>query len=102
LNFQEYDMLYTVRNDSPNPRTVFAAGRQPAEVPMGGEAAVEMEPHEAANAVADGVTVTGPDGRAVAGIVDEKREPGWRPFSEGAEPGEAVKVPRTGPTRARS
>jgi hypothetical protein len=93
-------MLYTVKNDSPNPRIVFAAGRKPAEVPVGGEVTVEMEPHEAANAVAEAVTVTGPDGKAVEGVLDEKREPGWRPFSWGVEPGEVVKPAKTSPARS--
>ncbi len=73
-------MLYTVKNDSQNPRVVFVAGQKPTDLPRGGEVQIEMEPAEAANTVAEGVTVTDPDGNVIEAPVYEKTEPGHRPL----------------------
>lgn len=85
-------MLYTVKNNSQNPRIIFAAGRKATSVPVGGEVVVELEPHEAANAVTPSVVVTDADGNTVEAQVYEKQAPGWRP-AEVVAAGELIQLP---------
>ena len=72
-------MLYTVKNNSQNPRIIFAAGRKATSVPVGGEVVVELEPHEAANAVTPSVVVPDAECNTVEAQFYEKQAPGWRP-----------------------
>ena len=77
-------MLFTVHNQTRNPRVIFAAGRT-HQAPIG-VVEIEMSEAEARNAAADGVSITDPDGKAVTADAYEKREPGWRPLPPADKP----------------